>query len=123
MAGGWSRRSNHGTMAERVAATRRNAEGSAEAVEQNGTPVVEQSEERGRPSSPRTPEVTPPDLKHCWYAGPHGRQAALLLAWRQASPGAAWEGNIAVAAPDGDGWAIVTMWVGASMLRPATGQG
>ncbi|KRF20996.1 hypothetical protein ASG90_00845 [Nocardioides sp. Soil797] len=87
-------------MAERVAATRRNAQG-AEA------PVGE------------SVETTPPELKHCWYAGPHGRQAALLLAWRQVNPGSAWEGNIAVAAPDGDGWAIVTMWVSASMLTPA----
>lgn len=101
MAGGWSRRGSHGTMAERLEATRRNAETGG---------VVDQTATSG---------ATAPHIKHCWYAGPHGRQAALLLAWRQVNPGSAWEGNIAVAAPDDDGWAVVTMWVSASMLEPA----
>ncbi|WP_067438076.1 hypothetical protein [Nocardioides jensenii] len=92
-----NRRGDHGTMAERVAATRRNA-----------APV--------EPHPGVTPDRTTPALKHCWYAGPHGRQAALLIEWRQVSPGADWEGNIAVAAPDGEGWAIVTMWVSSGLL-------
>lgn len=60
----------------------------------------------------------PPDIKHCWYDGPNGRQAALLLGWRNL--GGHYDGRIAVAALEpGEGWGIVEMWVGAAMLSPA----
>lgn len=58
----------------------------------------------------------PPPVKHCWYDGPHGRQPALLLGWR--NTGGHYDGRIAVAAPEPDGWAIVEMWVSQRMLRP-----
>ncbi|GAA5130654.1 hypothetical protein GCM10023339_61480 [Alloalcanivorax gelatiniphagus] len=63
------------------------------------------------------PASRPPDVKHCWYDGPHGRQAALLLGWRQLD--GYYSGRIAVAAPEPDGWAIVEMWVEQGMLAPA----
>jgi hypothetical protein len=59
----------------------------------------------------------PPPTRHCWYDGPHGRQAALLLEWRRVGGG--WSGRIAVAAPDAAGWALVEMWVDPGMLAPA----
>lgn len=59
----------------------------------------------------------PPDLRHCWYDGPHGRQAALLLEWRNRA--GTWCGRVALARPEGDGWALVEMWVDAAMLAPA----
>lgn len=62
-------------------------------------------------------QATPPPIKHCWYDGPHGRQAALLLEWRQIE--GYYRGRIAVAAPEPDGWAIVEMWVEQGMLSPA----
>lgn len=66
---------------------------------------------RGEPE----PESAPPGVKHCWYDGPHGRQAALLLEWR--GGGGHYDGRIAVAAEEpGEGWAIVEMWVSAGML-------
>jgi hypothetical protein len=59
----------------------------------------------------------PPPVRHCWYDGPHGRQAALLLEWRRVGDG--WSGRVAVAVPDEAGWALVEMWVDAGMLgRP-----
>jgi hypothetical protein len=58
----------------------------------------------------------PPATRHCWYDGPHGRQAALLLEWRRVGGG--WSGRIAVAAPDPAGWALVEMWVDPGMLAP-----
>lgn len=63
------------------------------------------------------PTPTSPPIKHCWYDGPHGRQAALLLGWRQV--GGHYDGRIAVAALEPDGWAIVEMWVDQGMLSPA----
>ena len=63
------------------------------------------------------PEPAPPSVKHCWYDGPHGRQAALLLEWR-GGPGH-YDGRIAVAAVEpGQGWGIVEMWVSSAMLSP-----
>ena len=56
----------------------------------------------------------PPPMRHCWYDGPHGRQAALLLEWRRVGGG--WAGRVAVAAPDPAGWALVEMWVDAGLL-------
>lgn len=40
--------------------------------------------------------VQPPPIRHCWYDGPNGRQAALLLGWRNA--GGHYDRRIAVAA-------------------------
>ena len=57
-----------------------------------------------------------PAIKHCWYDGPHGRQAALLLEWRKVGDG--FDGRIAVAVPDTSGWGLVEMWVDAAMLEP-----
>ncbi|WP_156409779.1 hypothetical protein [Nocardioides sp. Soil796] len=111
MAGGARRFGDHGTMAERVAATRRNSvveEGAPAPVLRDGSSLASSGTVSKRP-----------DLRHCWYAGPHGRQAALLIGWRRVSPTAGWEGHIAVAAPDDDGWSIVTLWVGAGMLEAA----
>lgn len=80
---------------------------------------VAATQERRRPAS-TAPESraagTPPPTKHCWYDGPHGRQAALLLEWRRVGGG--WSGRIAVAAPDPAGWALVEMWVDPGMLAP-----
>lgn len=64
------------------------------------------------PAKPASPP--PPPIKHCWYDGPHGRQAALLLEWRQTD--GYYRGRIAVAAPEPDGWAIVELWVEQGML-------
>ncbi|WP_224279159.1 hypothetical protein [Nocardioides lacusdianchii] len=64
-----------------------------------------------------TPADHPPPVKHCWYDGPRGRQPALLLGWR--NTGGHYDGRIAVAAPEPDGWAIVEMWVSQGMLSPA----
>jgi hypothetical protein len=61
-----------------------------------------------------------PSIRHCWYDGPHGRQAGLLLEWR-ASTGI-WRGRIAVAAQDDSGWALVEQWVDADMLTPIAEQ-
>ena len=82
------------TLAERVAATRAREAGA------------------GQPAEPQ-----PPLVKHAWYDGPRGRQAALLLGWRNIQ--GRYDGRICVAAPDGDGWAIVEMWVDGAMLSPA----
>ena len=67
----------------------------------------------------RDQEIEPPSappIKHCWYDGPHGRQAALLLGWRHVE--GYYRGRIAVAAPELYGWAIVEMWVEQGMLSP-----
>lgn len=62
-------------------------------------------------------EPTPP-VRHCWYDGPNGRQAALLLKWRNV--GGHYDGRIAVAAHEpGVGWGIVEMWVEQDLLAPA----
>lgn len=76
----------------------------------------------GRPpadwaDSLRNPPVPDPPIKHCWYDGPYGRQAALLLEWRGVD--GYFRGRIAVASPEPDGWAIVEMWVEQGMLSPA----
>jgi hypothetical protein len=59
-----------------------------------------------------------PAIKHCWYDGPHGRQAALLLEWRKVGNG--FDGRIAVAVPDASGWGLVEMWVDAALLEPGS---
>jgi hypothetical protein len=95
MAGGMGRRSDPErgeTLAQRVENTRARQEG-------------------------RRPQPVVPAVKHAWYDGPHGRQAALLLGWRNIQ--GRYDGRIAVAVEDGDGWAIVEMWVDGAMLSPA----
>jgi hypothetical protein len=72
------------------------------------------------PGAEGTSEVPPP-TRHCWYDGPHGRQAALLLEWRRVGEG--WAGRVAVAAPDPGGWALVEMWVDAGLLAPVRPDG
>lgn len=74
-----------------------------------------------RQLAPRVLEPVDPDavpaIRHCWFEGTHGRQAALLLEWRVTA--GAWRGRIAVAAPDAGGWVLVEQWVEAAMLTPA----
>ncbi len=87
------------TLAQRVAETRSRADGQA------------------APTAP-APDPAPhavPAIKHCWYDGPHGRQAALLLEWRRVETG--FDGRIAVAVPDSSGWGLVEMWVDAALLE------
>jgi hypothetical protein len=67
------------------------------------------------PGAPPDPSTVPPG-EHCWYDGPPGRQAALLLKWRGGD--GQYDGRIAVAALEPDGWAIVEMWVEQGMLSP-----
>lgn len=64
-------------------------------------------------SESRPASLAPP-IKHCWYDGPHGRQAALLLGWRSVE--GRYSGRIAVVALEPDGWVIVEMWVDQGML-------
>lgn len=59
----------------------------------------------------------PPIVRHCWYDGPNGRQAALLLECRNI--GGHYDGRIAVAAEEpGLGWGIVEMCVRPECWRP-----
>lgn len=88
------------TLAQRIANTKANAE------RQPAPPELEHVD----------PDAVPP-VRHCWYEGTHGRQAALLLEWRVTA--GAWRGRIAVAAPDAGGWVLVEQWVEAAMLTPA----
>ena len=78
---------------------------------------VAATEQRRQPA-PAEAADAPPPTRHCWYDGPHGRQAALLLEWRRVGGG--WSGRIAVAAPDPGGWALVEMWVDAGLLASTT---
>ena len=63
------------------------------------------------------PTVAPPAIKHCWYDGPHGRQAALLLGWHQIE--GRYCGRIAVTTLEPEGWIVTEMWVDPGMLSPA----
>lgn len=59
-------------------------------------------------------------MRHCWYdGGSYGRQAALLLKWRNVN--GHYEGLIVVAAPDEDAnvWTVVEMWTDSALLSPA----
>lgn len=112
MAGGMTpgRREN---LAQRVANTRARAGGHGTS-DQHGKRPASWADSLGEPS--KTPAETPPG-RHCWYDGPNGRQAALLLGWRQVE--GRYSGRIAVATLDSDGWAIVEMWVDQGMLSRA----
>lgn len=58
-----------------------------------------------------------PAVRHCWYDGPHGRQATLLLEWRNRA--GTWCGRIMVAQLEDDGWVMASLWVDGAMLEPA----
>src|SRR6478609_7342570 len=109
MAGGMASTGRE-TLAERVATTR-----AREAERQHGThgthgfhgkrPAdwadVLRENPRTAASDPVAPSPAAPGIKHCWYDGPYGRQAALLLEWRALD--GYFRGRIAVAAPEADG--------------------
>jgi hypothetical protein len=127
MAGGMSAGRGE-SLAQRVANTRaRQAQDAATAAPQPVLSGFQTTTDRVMPShstapfhSPRPKAATapqPPQVTHCWYLGPYGRQAALLVRWRQVGGG--YDGLIVVAVPDGDGWALVEMWVESNMLEPA----
>lgn len=100
------------TLAERVAGTRARQMGHSTADLHGDRPAGWFPGGTGEPAAC----VAPPPVKHCWYDGPHGRQAALLLEWRRLD--GHYRGRIAVAALEPDGWAIVEMWVEQGMLTP-----
>ncbi|WP_210441529.1 hypothetical protein [Nocardioides xinjiangensis] len=112
MAGGMTP-GGHETLAQRVANTRaRQGHGTSDLHGQRPAGWFP-----GADSVPEPVETAPP-VRHCWYDGPHGRQPALLLGWR--NTGGHYDGRIAVAAQEpGVGWGIVEMWVSAAMLSPA----
>lgn len=69
---------------------------------------------RARETAPAEPGPSstdgPPPLRHCWYDGPHGRQAALLIEWRKRAD--TWHARIDVALPHPDGgWCMTELWV------------
>lgn len=66
--------------------------------------------------SSAAPSPTPPPVRHCFYDGPYGRQAALLLEWRKVGDG--YDGRVVVAAPDTGGWSVVELWVEQGLLSP-----
>ena len=97
------------SLAERVASTRARQEHGTQDLHGNRpAPWADALSE-----SP-SPAPSPPPVRHCFYEGPHGRQAALLLEWRRI--GDRHDGRICVAAPDAGGWALVEMWVDQGML-------
>jgi hypothetical protein len=100
------------TLAERVANTRAR-QGSHSTSDLHGKRPADWADVlRDRPAEP-----TPAPVRPCWYDGPNGRQAALLLEWRNVS--GHYDGRIAVATQEpGVGWGIVEMWVSAGMLAP-----
>lgn len=110
------------SLAQRIANTQ-----AAEAarLEQHGTagfhgkrPAPWADVLRDAPPEAASTTPTPPEMKHCWYDGPYGRQAALLLEWSQGVAGHR-RGRIAVATFEPDGWAIIEMWVEQDVLHPA----
>lgn len=59
----------------------------------------------------------PPVAQHVWYfGGLHGRQPALLVGWRSIE--GRWEGLVCTLVPEGEGHAVVQMWVDAQLLAP-----
>lgn len=96
------------TLAERIATTR-----AREAERQHGTHgfhgkrPADWADVLGESVPPAPPAPVAPAIKHCWYDGPYGRQAALLLQWRGFD--GYYHGRIAVPAPEEAGWAIVEM--------------
>jgi hypothetical protein len=106
--GGMNRqgRSDHGTMAERVAATR----GDPRPAVPNPAPPTLQTSERA---------AAVERLKHCWVTGAHGRRPGLLLEWRRVAAG--WQGRVVHPVPDDLGWILVEEWLPAAQLDQADG--
>ena len=77
---------------------------------------VAETKSRSLGAPPPDTQGPVPAIKHCWYSGSRGRQAALLLEWRRVGDG--YDGRIAVAVPDSSGWGLVEMWVDAALLEP-----
>jgi hypothetical protein len=100
------------TMLQRVENTRARQAGHTSADMHGKRPADWADVLRDAPTEP-----TAPPIKHCWYNGPHGRQAALLLSWR--NTGGHYDGRIAVASLEPDGWAVIELWVAQEMLAPA----
>ncbi|QSR29122.1 hypothetical protein CFI00_01125 [Nocardioides sp. S5] len=107
------------SLAQRVANTRARQAGDAatRSITAHSTAGFHppQPAQPPQPLAPVPPQA--PTVKHCWYLGPYGRQAALLVRWRHVGDG--YDGQILVPAPDEGGWAIVEMWVESNMLAPA----
>lgn len=110
----------HGTILERVQATSANeaarAAGGHSTADLHGKRPADWADVL-RDRRANNEQATPPPIKHCWYDGPHGPQAALLLEWRGGD--GHYDGRIAVATLEPDGWAIIEMWVEQGLLRPA----
>ena len=100
------------TLAQRVENTRARQSGHGTA-DMHGKRPASWADSLAEP--PRS--AAPPPIKHCWYDGPNGRQAALLLGWRQVE--GRYSGRIAVACLEPEGWIITEMWVDQAMLSPA----
>lgn len=83
-----SKRGKYGPMADRVAASR-----------------------------PAGPAPAPPEIKHCWVTGAHGRLPGLLLGWERTTTG--YRGRVLHPVLDADGWAVVEEWLPADVLKPA----
>jgi hypothetical protein len=93
----------HGTMAERVANTRRPT---------SSMPA----QTAPSPAMPARP--SPLDrLKHCWVSDGHGRLPGLLLEWRKVVAG--WQGRVVhpVPEPGTEGWILVEEWLPAELLE------
>ena len=93
---------DYGSMAERIAATRRTTAADAPETSPAAAP-------RGGPES----------LRHCWVSSPQGRLPGLLLEWRRVASG--WQGRVVHPVPDADGWILVEEWLPASDLTASTG--
>ena len=118
MAGGMGRKGDdfgRETLAERVVNTRARQTGHGTAGFHGTRPATWMPPSAPEPAAPFSP---PPKLRHCWYAGPLGRQPALFLRWRNID--GHYDGLIVVAAPDedGTGWAVVEMWAESGLLSP-----
>jgi hypothetical protein len=102
------------TLAQRVANTRARQGGSHGTSDLHGKRPADWTDVLREPAT----GSQPPPVRHCWYDGSNGRQAALLLGWRNVS--GHYDGRIAVAVEEpGVGWGIVELWVSGEMLSPA----
>lgn len=78
--------------------------------------------ERVAPSAARSGSGQCP-ARHCWVADPADRAATkrpgLLVEWRRADAGSAWQGRVVYAAQLRAGrWALVEEWIDESLLTP-----
>lgn len=67
---------------------------------------------------PEPSEPPAPEIKHCWVTDHRGRDAGLLLAWRQLDVGG-WEGRVAHQVLTDAGWMLMEEWLPAGLLDPA----